>query len=394
MKRIIIPLFNSIANPVVIHGFMMIEEDVPNRVIHKRLGDALNTPYYRFPEASWEEFWGYVSDINVAIKHKKLVLRYARTNGILTQDMLLSHDLDMILNLWDPSFIAPSKFNNDFRPNQLLETIRGREVDVFNQWIPNNITKGSYEQQSFVLWACSLLDGTLTLLNDDRVLETKFKWFDPLSKTFRLRDIGCSSISLTKEQRYTIQTGDIDMLLDFDGFHLRIMDLILDIGGIPKNRKAMEYLFETQTNITDFSDFKKSVYQAIYSGHFEIIDHPWMQKVQHRNGYAVSPLGINMDKTIAKNRFNTIVQQWEVLIMSHFIIELHQTVPSLQIHQYLYDGLYFSFDLEDTEVVTKFIENRRYNPTDLFKTEKGELNEFPFSVVVSPKKSFTGSMNQ
>jgi hypothetical protein len=197
--------------------------------------------------------------------------------------------------------------------------------------------------------------------------------------------VGSSSISLPKEERDKFLTKDFVFHLDFDGFHLRIMDNLLGIHEIDFGRKAMDVLFEGQSKVRNREEFKTSVYKAIYSGYFGGVDHPWMETVHQTMDKMKSPLGINPVKTPDKNSFNTKIQQWEVYILSMLVCAIdtafREAGAEYAFHQYLYDGLYMSCDTSEVEVLTSVLSKFPLSKF-LGETKKGEPYRFPLSVDV------------
>lgn len=384
MIFIVHPLFDNLTHPTRLLGFLRVNSSVPNLVHRYKLEEAKDTPFYRFPLYPIKDFMEELTSPNASmvVKNLKVLIGYLFREGIEVKHLRV-HDLDVLMNLWHLDYTPPSKFSDTMDIQKIIGTMRYYSASISESTLLKN--EPFLGDQNLVLSACNHLDGYLVSFKPvggagGKVERTKMlKWFDPLSKTFRLRDIGGSStISIPKEEREHFQTDAFKVLVDFDGFHLRIMDQLLNIDEIPTQEKAMDYLFGAQTKVVDRESFKKSVYQAIYSGHFNMVDHPWMEKVHDRMDRMKPILGLNTDKTIEKNIFNTMVQQYEVYYMSVLINAIAHRFPTkVSFHQYLYDGLYMSVGVEHVADLVEFIQTKS---VDLYKTKEGKALRFPLSV--------------
>lgn len=351
--KIIYLLYDDIFNPKDILGFII--KDELGNVEFFKLKDLYDTPYYNFPLVDKKELKKQLANPLCFVHNKKTLIKFFNGNK------KLNHIKDLNTHLWSLGLpIILDKPKEKYRPlNQLFQSFYDLDFD-------HTISFSDIENEAsnIVLEASNLLDGILTLKNGDRSLETKFKWFDYYTKTGRLHDVSSNSINIKKERRWDIVPSveqGILVLIDFDGFHIRIMDNKLGINKISKKEKAHEYLRKKSNSELGLPSFKKEVFHCLYSGNFSLIDYSWFKQVEKNINKLDFVLPIRHQED-SYNRFNTIIQQHEVLELSKMILNLKKEFKeNIAFELYLYDGVMISINKNHLD---NFIEYLNKNTTD------------------------------
>jgi hypothetical protein len=336
-------LYDNIQSPQHIWGFFLHNGIEVNFF---KLEDLYDTPFYKFPKVEKKELKKLLSDDESYLLDKKSAYKFFGYKP----SIIRAKDLNSVL--WSNSLnILTDKPKEKFRPlNKVFQELSN--IDIKS--IDNTFTEAS----NIVLGASSILDGVLTLKNGDRVLERKFKWFEPYTKTGRLHDIAGNSINILKERRWDIIPSIDDgilVLLDFDGFHIRIMDDVLGINTISRKQKAHEHLRDITNSTLDLPSFKKEVFRCLYSGDFSLIKHKWFREVEKNihNMEFLLPLHNHVD---SYNKFNTIIQQHEVVKISELILNLKKEFKgNIAFELYLYDGVMISIHGNELENLIKYL---------------------------------------
>jgi hypothetical protein len=303
--------------------FILIKSE-HKRVEVIKVSSCDNTPYFRLYRPSIEETIDTLTkhfeeaDGQIFIYNKKNLFHFSVDKRIQN---LLYYSPDYQMSLWQNNKME-AYHEKKLIPNLAthIDALNKLSFDfyVYNEWlIPNH---------NEVLKACSILSTDL-LLKDDTIIA---KNFNPYTVTGRLHDIGGNTVAMQKDDRNNVVYDGIKIELDIDGFHLRIIDKLLDLNILPKEEKAIEKIHNEVYTSLDRKDFKKEIYKSLYSESFHI-QHLFFEQVKSK--YKTMRGALNDTRN-----FNYVIQSHEVLEMSKII----NNIPPdsyFDITFYLYDGL-------------------------------------------------------
>lgn len=274
-----------------------------------KLGEALDTPFYRFPKVTKEVLEDIKNKQSIILNKKDYFNIFGKNNKKIK-------DLNTILWYNDREIMELPDNDNLSSHVEVCRTFESMMKDLSLNYPEENDT---------VLHASNILDGKLII--DKNIYVKNFNHF---TKSGRLRD-KANTISIPKDVRKKYKHKKGKLHIDMTKFHLYIIDRVLNINMLSPDEDPIKSFMEI-TQIKDVDEMKKEAFRALYSEAFDI-DHPFFDEVRMKYKKLKAPL------KPTKN-FNYKIQQYESLIMSGIIILNKELNPYL----YLYDGIIFDTD--------------------------------------------------